>query len=131
MLPATVPLPALTAQLFPLPKVAQPPRIDVPVFAVMVLIVPLPEKSAAPPVVRVIAPNVTTMVPPAPMVELTAPTPLIVVPENVCVFVPAANPVAARLPPFRMRPVAGRMFVPPTVEKFSAILPPLILVDPP
>ncbi len=41
MLPAVAPLPALTAQPVPPPKVAQPPRIEVAVLGLTVVMLPV------------------------------------------------------------------------------------------
>ena len=76
MFPAVTPLPALTAQLFPPPKTAHPPKIDVPVFAVMVLIVPVLAKFTALPALRVIAPRAIVWTPVPVRVLVTLPTPL-------------------------------------------------------
>ena len=125
--------PPPTAHVAPEACVAQPPRIPL-VFVLLVLMVPVPEKSTAPPAVRVIAFSVNAIVPPAPMVETTAPTPLTVVPVNAWVFVPAAKPVAVSPPPLRTRAVFGKRFTPPaplTAVKVSLMLPPAMFVAPP
>ena len=55
--PAVAPLPALTAQFAPPPVVAQPPRMVLPVLALMMLTVPVMPKSTAVPTGRLTVPR--------------------------------------------------------------------------
>src|SRR5947199_2684939 len=100
MPPATEPVPALTAQVLP-PTVAQPPRIVVAPFAVVVVteVLVLSVRSIVPPTLRVRPPmfSVTDAAPVPTVWEMNELPGLMLVPLNDWLLTVAFLPVAVRV----------------------------------
>ena len=139
--PAVVPLPALTAQVVGtvVPWTAQPPRIDVPVLAIVVVAVvkALERFTAKPlPALRVMEPSETEVRPLVDPWTVSVPPPARVRPPKVtAVLLPVAavRPVMIKEPdPIVKAVLAGKIsvFGPVASERVSVIPPWLIVVEP-
>ena len=138
--PAVVPLPALTAQVVGTvaPCTAQPPRMDVPVLAVVVVVEPVglvPTLTArVVPAARVMAPRLMVTAGVVPAVVIVAPPARVVLLKFwALMLVVLTWPVTLSVPEPKVSAVAGRMSertLSGVVVKFSRSVPWLIVVEP-